>query len=198
MATGEGLDPSGATVTDQDAATPVLYTVDADGKFELHVDCDPKATGTNAVVDVVSGFVDFEKGVISVSSSRGAESNGKVTKIKCVCTASSSEHNIAPKIVFDSKQVKFQVKDVQLQSEWSEQYAYDMNKRTGMDVLSELTCILGNQTQLTINRMILDDIIFHVSQHGDNLRKFVADPSTGRPSFAYTRKQWAYIYRSAA
>ena len=60
-----------------------------------------------------------------------------------------------------------------------------------MDVLSELTCIMGNQTQLTINRMILDDIIFHVSQHGDNLRKFVADPSTGRPSFAYTRKQWA-------
>lgn len=127
----EGLDPTGATVSDTDANLPILYTVDADGKFELHIDCDPKQTGANAVMDVVSGFVDFEKGVVSVSSSRGAESNGKVTKVKVVCTASSSEHNIAPKIVFDSKQVKFQTKDIQLQSEWSEQYAYDMNKRTG-------------------------------------------------------------------
>lgn len=66
-----------------------------------------------------------------------------------------------------------------------------MNKRTGMDILSELTCILGNQIQLTINKTILDDILYHVGRHGDNIRKFESDPSTGRPAFAYTKKQWA-------
>lgn len=66
-----------------------------------------------------------------------------------------------------------------------------MSKRTGMDVLSELTCIMGNQTQLTINRMILDDILFNVGQHGDNIRKFISEPANARSSFAYTKKQWA-------
>lgn len=157
----------------------------------MHVDCDPKNTGVNAVIDVVSGFIDFDKGVVSISSSRSAEANGKVTKIKCVCAATSSEHNIAPRIVFDSKQVKFQAKDVQLQSEWSEQYAYDMSKRTGMDAVAELTTILGNQTQLTINKTILDDILFAVGRHGDNIRKFSTDPKKARSAFAYTRKEWA-------
>ena len=66
-----------------------------------------------------------------------------------------------------------------------------MNKRTGMDVLSELTCIMGNQTQLTINKMILDDILYSVGRHGDNIRVFESNPVEGRPSFAYTKKQWA-------
>jgi len=186
-----GTDPTGAAVSDADAVAPIMCVVDADGKFELHVDCDPKNTGVNAVIDVVSGFVDFDKGVVSISSSRSAEANGKVTKVKCVCAATSSEHNIAPRIVFDSKQVKFQARDVQLQSEWSEQYAYDMSKRTGMDAVAELTTILGNQTQLTINKTILDDILFAVGRHGDNIRKFSTDPKKARTAFAYTRKEWA-------
>lgn len=93
--------------------------------------------------------------------------------------------------MFDGKRITINAKDIQLSSEWSTQYVYDMNKRTGMDILSELTCILGNQTQLTINKTILDDILFHVGRHGDNIRKFESDPSTGRPAFAYTKKQWA-------
>ena len=60
-----------------------------------------------------------------------------------------------------------------------------------MDVISELVVIMGNQAQLTVNRMILDDIITHVGRHGDNIRKFVSEPMNGRPSFAYTKKQWA-------
>lgn len=96
----EGVDPNGDTFTDADAVAPLMLTIDADGKFELHVDCDPKGTQTAAVVDVVTGFVDFDKGYVSVSSSRSTESS-KVTKIKLVCAATSSEHNISPKIVFD-------------------------------------------------------------------------------------------------
>ena len=69
------------------------------------------------------------------------ESNGKVTKIKIVCSATSSEHNLAPKIQLEATQVKFQSRDVQLQSEWSEQYLFDTEKRTGIDPLSELTCV---------------------------------------------------------
>lgn len=140
----EGIDPTGATVSDTDAATPLLYTTDADGKFQLHIDVDPKGTSANQVVDVVSGFVDFELGTISISSTRGQEANGKVTKVKIVCSATSSEHNLAPKVQLEATQVKFQSRDIQLQSEWSEQYIYDTEKRTGIDPLSELTCIMGN------------------------------------------------------
>lgn len=187
----EGIDPTGASVSDTDANVPLLYTTDADGKFQIHIDVDPKGTSANQVVDVVSGFVDFQEGTISMSSSRGAESQGKVTKLKLVCSATSSEHNIAPRIQLDATQVKFQSRDVQLQSEWSDQWLYDTNKRTGIDALAELTCIMGNQAQLTINRIILDDILYNVGQHGDNIRKFVSEPATGRPAFAYTKKQWA-------
>ena len=187
----EGIDPSGADVSDVDANIPLIYTTDADGKFQLHIDVDPKATSANQVVDVVSGFVDFEQGTIAISSSRSNEAQGKVTKIKCVCSASSAEHNIAPKIHLEATQVKFQSRDVQLQTDWSEQYLYDVNKRTGIDALAELTCLMGNQAQLTINRIILDDILYNIGAHGDNIRKFVSEPATGRPAFAYTKKQWA-------
>ena len=68
----------------------------------------------------------FERGTVAISSSRSSESGGKVTKIKVVASATSAEHNIAPKIQFQSNQVKFQVRDVQLQSEWTEQYVYDV------------------------------------------------------------------------
>lgn len=185
----EGVDPEGNDVSDADDNIPILYTLDADGKMELHINVNPK--GDYQLLDVVTGFMDYEHGVFSVSSSRQAETNGKVTKIKLKANATTAEHNISPKISFDSKQVKFQVKDVQLSAEWTQQYVTDMNKRTGMDVLSELVVIMGNQTQLTINRMILDDIIMHVGRHGDNIRKFIAEPSKARNSFAYTKKQWA-------
>ena len=187
----EGIDPDGNTVSDADEKNAMLYTTDADGKFVIHINVDPNNKSDYKVVDVISGFVDFERGTVAISSSRSSESEGKVTKIKVVASATSAEHNIAPKIQFQSNQVKFQVRDVQLQSEWTEQYVYDMSKRTGMDVLSELTCIMGNQTQLTINRMILDDILFNVGQHGDNIRKFISEPANARSSFAYTKKQWA-------
>lgn len=139
----KGIDPNGGDVSDEDSTQPMMYVTDADGKFTIQIDVDPKKVGANTVLDVVSGFVDFERGIVSISSSRSSETNGKVTSLKCVCAATSTEHNIAPRITFDSKQVKFQAKDIQLQSEWSEQYIYDMNKRTGMDVISELTCIMG-------------------------------------------------------
>lgn len=84
-----------------------------------------------------------------------------------------------------------QARDIQLQSEWSEQYAFDMSKRTGMDVIAEITAILGNQTQLTINKTIIDDILFAVGRHNDNIRKFVGNPGQARGAFAYTKKQWA-------
>lgn len=60
-----------------------------------------------------------------------------------------------------------------------------------MDAVAELTTILGNQTQLTINKTILDDILFAVGRHGDNIRKFSTDPKKARTAFAYTRKEWA-------
>ena len=187
----EGIDAEGNAFDDNSARTPLMLVVDPDGKFELSIDCDPNSTKTTAVVDVVSGLISFEKGLISISNTRCAESEGKITGVKFVCSAVSSEHNIAPKIVLDGKQIKIQAQDLQLSAEWSDQYAYDMSKRTGLDIISELTCIIGNQIQLTINKLILDDILFHVGRHGDNIRKFEADPNTGRPSFAYTRKQWA-------
>lgn len=187
----EGIDPAGETFSDADSRTPIMLTIDPDGKYELHVDCDPKATQATAVVDVVSGIIDFDRGIVAASSTRSTESNGKVTKIKLVCSATSSEHNISPKIVFDGKQIKLQARDIQLSSEWSDQYVYDMSKRTGMDIISELTCIIGNQIQLTINKSILDDILFHVGRHGDNIRLFEGDPAQGRTAFAYTKRQWA-------
>lgn len=125
----EGVDAEGNAFDDNSARAPLMLVVDPDGKFELSIDCDPNSTKTTAVVDVVSGLINFEKGIISISNTRCTESEGKITGVKFVCSAVSSEHNIAPKIVLDGKQIKIQAQDIQLSSEWSDQYAYDSATR---------------------------------------------------------------------
>lgn len=186
-----GIDPTGANISDKNADHVLYVAVDEDGKFQFTINVDPLETQVNPVVEVISGFVDFAKGIINVSGSRSDQANGRVTSINTVCSATSAEYNVASRIVFDNKRVEFRALDTQLQSEWSEQYVYDMNKRTGMDIISELVSIMGNQAQLTVDKSIIDNIIWRVGTYGDNIRQFYTDPKKVRSGFAYTKKEWA-------
>jgi hypothetical protein len=188
----EGTDPQGNTINESTSLSNSPHrVVDEDGQFNFSVDLDPNRTQMNPYIETISGFVDFSKGIINVSGNYSDKNVGRVTAIKIVANASSSEYNQSARISFDNHKINFLARDVQLQAEWSSQYLTDMNKRTGMDVLAEFICVMGNQTQLTIDKMIIDDIIYNVSKYGGNIETFTTSPEKARSSFAYTRKEWA-------
>lgn len=57
----EGTDGTGAAITEAKSPAPVFVVVDADGKFEMQVDCDPDGNSGTAIIDVVTGFVDVRR-----------------------------------------------------------------------------------------------------------------------------------------
>jgi len=178
----DGLDAAGTSVTGD--LTGVVC--DEDGKFQFSVEVD---TGTH-LMDQVSGFVDFEKGVINVSSVRAAQTNGKVTKVYIVANGTTSESNIAVKIGFDHRKITFTSHDLQFQAEWSTQYETDMNKRMGLDMQAEFISVFGNQSQLSTDVYLINEIMYQISRYNTaNIVTFDREPS--RAAFAHTSKQWA-------
>jgi len=158
--------------------------VDEEGKFSFSVNVD----GTN--VDQISGYVDLDEGYLMVSSLNAGSANGKVTKVGFMATVSTAEYNNAAKITFDPKKERFNVEDMQLSAEWSMQWEQDQKARLGLDVQAEFISVFGNQIQLNIDALILNDIIYNVMRYNaGNIEQFNREPQ--RAGFAHTKKTWA-------
>lgn len=175
-----GTDSTGTAIT----GTIKQGQVDEEGKFSFTIAI------SSTVNDQVSGRVDFESGLVSVSSTRSGETNGKVTSVGLMAVVSTAEYNSATKITFDPQKVRFTTEDMQLQAEWSLQWEQDQKARMGLDVQAEFISVFGNQIQLNIDSLMLNDVIYNVQRYNaGNIETFSREPQ--RANFMGTRKLWA-------
>lgn len=158
--------------------------VDEEGKFSFTIAVDSNT------MDQVSGSINFETGDIFISNIKSAETNGKVTQVGFMATVSTAEYNNASKITFDPRKERFNVEDIQLSAEWSMQWEQDQRARLGLDVQAEFISVFGNQIQLNIDSLMLNDIIYNVMRYNaGNIEQFNREPQ--RAGFAHTKKTWA-------
>lgn len=158
--------------------------VDEEGKFSFSIKVD------DTTMDQVSGSINFESGELYVSNLKSGSANGKVTQVGFMATVSTAEYNNASKITFDPRKERFNVEDIQLSAEWSMQWEQDQKARLGLDVQAEFISVFGNQIQLNIDSLMLNDIIYNVMRYNaGNIEQFNREPQ--RAGFAHTKKTWA-------
>lgn len=175
----EGVDNAGAA-THGDVS--VVATEEGQFQFTAQVD-----TGT---VDIVTGVIDYVKGTINASGTRSTNTNGKVTSIGLVASASTAENNISTSIGFKVDKLRFFSRDLELQAKWTIQGEQDYRARVGLDIQAEFVSVFGNQTQLTWDLLLFNDIMFKTNKHNPgNIVEFSRTPT--RTGFAHTIKSWA-------
>lgn len=158
--------------------------VDEEGKFSFTINLD------DTHIDQVSGSINFESGALYVSNLKSSETYWKVTQVGFMATVSTAEYNNAAKITFDPRKERFNVEDIQLSAEWSMQWEQDQKARLGLDVQAEFISVFGNQIQLNIDSLMLNDIIYNVMRYNaGNIEQFNREPQ--RAGFAHTKKTWA-------
>mgnify|MGYP001266393221 FL=1 len=183
-----GVDAAGAT-TGPDAAGDVNLVVDEEGKFQFS-HTFPASGGAGPFTDVVTGTVNFEDGIISLSGTRSVDTVGKITSVGIVATATTAEENNAIKVGFDSRKIRFNITDLQMQADWSVQYEQDMKSRMGLQMQAEFIAVFGNQSQLSLDVALFQDLLFQTTKYNPtNVESFNANPT--RAAFGYTVKEWA-------
>ena len=133
--------------TDGTAYTDVVITPAVEGHFSASV-----AIGLNA--DVVSGFVDYLAGTVSISSTTGV-----VLFAKYQVTTSLEENRINPAVTLSVEKIRLYARDRQISANWTINMEQDMRALFDVSMQAELVNILGQQVALDIDREIINALI---------------------------------------
>lgn len=171
------LDDSGSTVSLDLEVEP-----DDDGHFGFEVDCG------GGLSDYVSGTIDYFNGVVSASSTRAGETNGKVVSLVLVGSVSTFEEMHANKITFKHIKIRLNAIDHEIQAEWSLQYEQDVKAYFDLTVQAQLVDTFGNAVAMDIDRKLITKLIKDAETfHPTAVKTFSKTPMAG---FAFGRTQW--------
>jgi len=164
-------------VTDGTNPTAVSIVPAVEGHFSAAVDLG--AGGT----DVVSGYVDYLNGTVSISSATGV-----VTSVEFKVTTSLEENMVNPKIKLEVDKIRLYAKDRQISANWSIHMEQDMKALFDLSMQAEIVSVLGQQIALDIDREIIQSLI---TANGLNAathtKTFNRTPPAG---YTWGTKQW--------
>lgn len=129
-------------------ATNVDIVPAVEGHFSAAVDLG--AGGT----DVISGYVDYLNGTVTVSSTTGV-----VTSVGFEVTCSLEENKVNPKVKLEVDKIRLYAKDRQISANWSIHMEQDMKALFDLSMQSEIVSVLGQQIALDIDREIIESLI---------------------------------------
>jgi len=164
------------SVTDGTNSATVSIVPAVEGHFSAAVEVD-------SVTDVISGYVDYLNGTISISSATGT-----VSAVSYSVTCSLEENMINPKIILEVDKVRLYAKDRQISANWSIHMEQDMKALFDMSMQAEIVSVLGQQIALDLDREIITSLIT-----ANDLNETTHTKTFARtPLAAYTwgTKQW--------
>jgi len=150
-----------------DGVTPTSVSIvpAVEGHFSAAVDM-------GGVTDVISGYIDYLNGTISISSATGA-----VTSVEYKVTTSLEENQINPKVKLEVDKIRLYAKDREISANWSIHMEQDMKALFDISMQAEIVSVLGQQIALDIDREIISSLLTA------NLN---LNPASHRQSFART------------
>lgn len=104
--------------------------------------------------DVLSGKVDYLKGLVDVSSTSGV-----VTYIRYQVTTSLEENRINPKVTISVDKIRLYARDRQISANWTINMEQDMRALFDVSMQAEIVNILGQQVALDIDRELINSLI---------------------------------------
>jgi len=181
-----GLDPSKAhlerdfeiTLVD-DGTTPTAVSIvpAVEGHFSAAVEM-------GGVTDVISGYIDYLNGTISISSATGA-----VTSIEYKVTTSLEENKINPKVKLEVDKIRLYAKDREISANWSIHMEQDMKALFDISMQAEIVSVLGQQIALDIDREIISALLnANLTLNAANHRSSFSRVPPG--SFTWGQKAW--------
>lgn len=159
--------------------TSVDFGTTVDGVFSVAVSLD-NAAGD----DVISGHVDFDNGVLYISSQTDV-----AKKVVYRAHAALEENSINPSVRFDMEKIRLTVVDRRISAEWTVNLEQDAKALFDISVQSELINIIGEQIALDIDKEIVTDLfqINAASNDSDHTATFYKLPPT---AFTHGQKAW--------
>ena len=110
--------------------------------------------GHGAGNDVISGYIDYLAGTISISAAAS-----KVTEIRYKVTCSLEENQVNPKVTMTVEKIRLYAKDRQIQSNWTINMEQDMRALFDVSMQAEIVNLLGQQIALDIDREIVQALV---------------------------------------
>ena len=166
-------------------------TAVSDGTTWVNVDIVPAVEGhfsgsvsTPMGDDVVSGYVDYLNGTVSIS-----RANGCVVSVRYQVTLSLEENRINPKVNLTVDKIRLYARDRQIQANWSIHMEQDMRALFDVSIQAELVNILGQQIAADIDREIISALIVANSRLNADSHTLTFDrnpPAT----FTWGEKMW--------
>lgn len=134
----------------------------SDGTNWVDVDIVPAVEGhfsstvsTPLGDDVISGYVDYLNGTVSVSSTTGI-----VQTMRYHVTLSLEENRINPRVSIEVDKIRLYAKDRVISANYSIHMEQDMRALFDVSIQAELVNMLGQQIALDIDREIISNLIF--------------------------------------
>jgi hypothetical protein len=166
----------------------VITQVSADGTTYVDVNIVPAVEGhfssSVPLDDVISGFVDYKNGTVSISSATGA-----VVSVKYTVTCSLQENRMNPKIDMTIEKVRLNAVERQIQANWTIPAEQDMRALFDVSMQAEIVNFLSQQIALDIDREIITDIIYNNLKLNGSTHQgsFTRNPPTG---YTWGIKNW--------
>ena len=139
----------------------VITAVSSDGTAWTEVAIVPAVEGhfsssvtINGATDVVSGFVDYLNGTMSISSATGV-----VTQARFTVTTSLEENRINPTVTLNVEKIRLYARDRQISANWTINMEQDMRALFDVSMQAEIVNVLGQQIALDIDREIINALI---------------------------------------
>lgn len=165
-------------VSDGTTWTSVNIVVAVEGHFSSSVT-------TPAGTDVISGYVDFLNGTVSISSAAGVVSSARYT-----VTLSLEENRINPEITLDVSKIRLYAKDRQISTKWTINMEQDMRALFDLSMQAEMVNILGQQIALDIDRELITSLITSNSRFNSSATHVGSFARTAPATYVYGNKYW--------
>lgn len=104
--------------------------------------------------DVISGYIDYLNGTVSISSA-----TGYVTSVKYSVACSLEENQVNPKIQISIDKIRLYAKDRQISANWTVNMEQDMRALFDISTQAEIVNLLGQQVATDIDREIISSLI---------------------------------------
>jgi len=139
----------------------VVTAVSSDGTAWTNVNIVPAVEGhfsgsvsIGGSDDVISGFVDYKAGTVTISSATTL-----VTFVKYQVTCSLEQNRINPRIDISVEKIRLYAKDRQIQANWTINAEQDMRSLFDVSMQAEIVNYLSQQIALDIDREIVNNLI---------------------------------------
>ena len=139
----------------------VVTAVSADGTAWTNLTITPAVEGhfsgsvsIGSSDDVISGFVNYKDGTVSISSATAL-----VNFVKYQVTCSLEQNRINPRIDISVEKIRLYAKDRQIQANWTINAEQDMRSLFDISMQAEIVNYLSQQIALDIDREIVNNLI---------------------------------------